>query len=376
MISVLVLTISLFTKPFSCSPYLYYIELSFSLMKINIRKIAKDLNLAVSTVSKALHDSHEISAETKKLVLNYAEKLDFDPNLYASSLKQKKSKNIAVVLPEVADSFFSAAINGIESVAQTKGYHVIVYLTHEDLNKQESILKNFRGGRVDGVLISVCCGTAEQHEKMQVHTKDFPVVFFDRAIRNIEASRVITDDFESAYAATNHLINRGCKKIAFLALDDYLEIIEMRRRGYEAALRDANIKLRKDFIIRCSNKEKDNLHRLHKILSKQNRPDGIIGSVEKLATLTYTVCHELNLRIAKDIKILAFSSLPIASILNPPLTTVTQPAFEMGKTAANLLFTILEKGKPLNQSIVIPSVLVERTSTKGITSLTRQIKTR
>jgi LacI family transcriptional regulator len=334
-------------------------------MKINIRKIAKDLNLAVSTVSKALHDSYEISTETKKRVLTYAEKLDFVPNLYASSLKQKKSKNIAVVLPEVADSFFSSAINGIESVAQTKGYHVIVYLTHEDLNKQESILKNFRGGRVDGILISVCCGAAEKHEKMQVHTKDFPVVFFDRACRNIEASRVITDDFDSAYTATNHLISRGCEKISFLAPDEYLEIIEMRRRGYEAALRDANISLRKDHIVRCSNNEKETLHRLHKLLSKKTRPDGIVGSVEKLATLTYSVCHELNLKIARDIKILAFSSLPIASILNPPLTTITQPAFEMGKTAANLLFTILEKGKPLNQSIVLPSILIERASTKA-----------
>src|SRR5436190_727753 len=128
-------------------------------MSITIRKIAKDLQLAVSTVSKALSDSHEISSETKRRVLEYAEKLDYVPNLYASTLKQRKSHNIAVVIPEVADSFFSSAINGIESVAQTKGYHVIVYLTHEDLKKEESILRDFRGGRVDGVLISVSGGT-------------------------------------------------------------------------------------------------------------------------------------------------------------------------------------------------------------------------
>jgi len=330
-------------------------------MKINIKKIAKDLNLAVSTVSKALHDSYEISAETKKRVLDYAEQLDYVPNLYASSLKKKKSRNIAVVLPEVADSFFSSAINGIESVAQTKGYHVIVYLTHEDINKQDAIFRNLKGGRVDGVLISVCCGAAEKQDKIQTYLKDFPIVFFDRACRNIDAPRVITDDFESAYSATNHLIKRGCKKIAFLAPAEYLEIIEMRRRGYEAALLDANLK---PTIVRCNNSESEARKMIYKLLSKKNKPDGLLGSVEKLAVQTYSICHDLDYKIPKEIKIIAFSSLPIASLLNPSMSTVTQPAFEMGKAAAEVLFSSLEKGKTNARNIILPSVLIERLSTK------------
>jgi len=335
-------------------------------MSITIRKIAKDLQLAVSTVSKALSDSYEISAETKRRVLEYAEKLDYVPNLYASSLKQRKSHNIAVVVPEVADSFFSSAINGIESVAQTKGYHVIVYLTHEDLKKEEAILRDFRGGRVDGVLISVSGGAKRNSPIHDLSAKKFPLVFFDRACEEVEAAKVLTDDFESGYKATQHLIDRGCKKIAFLGTSEDLEIIDLRRMGYESALLSNKIKSKKKFILRCGNSEEENYSLIHKLLCRKDRPDGIMGSIEKLATLSYTLCYDLKLKISRDIKIVGFSSLPFASLLNPSLTTITQPAFEMGRTAATLLFNILEnkKGEVPNQRIILPSSLMERSSTK------------
>ncbi len=335
-------------------------------MSITIRKIAKDLQLAVSTVSKALSDSHEISAETKRRVLEYAEKIDYVPNLYASTLKQRKSNNIAVVIPEVADSFFSAVINGIESVAQTKGYHVIVYLTHEDLKKEEAILRDFRGGRVDGVLISVSGGAKRNSPIHDLSAKNFPLVFFDRACEEVEAAKVLTNDYESGYKATQHLIEKGCKKIAFLATAEDLEIISLRRKGYEDALCDNRLKSRREFILRCSNSEEDSYSLIHKMLCKKDRPDGIVGSIEKLTTLTYTICHDLKLKIPRDVKIIGFSSLPFASLLNPSLTTITQPAFEMGRTATILLFNILEnkKGEVPNQRIILPSSLMERSSTK------------
>ena len=152
-------------------------------MRVTIRKIAKDLRLAVSTVSKALRDSHEISKETKRRVFAYAEKLDYVPNHYASSLKNRKTGNIAVVLPEVADSFFSLAINGIESVAREKGYHVMVYLTHEDLRREESILRDFRSGRVDGVLISVSGGAKRNSHIHDLCAKKIPLVFLTGSAR-------------------------------------------------------------------------------------------------------------------------------------------------------------------------------------------------
>lgn len=336
-------------------------------MSVTIGKIAKDLRLAVSTVSKALRDSHEISIETKKRVFAYAEKLDYVPNLYASSLRKRKTGNIAVVLPEVADSFFSLAINGIESVAQEKGYHVMVYLTHEDLRREESILRDFRGGRVDGVLISVSGGARKNSHIHDLCARNIPLVFFDRVCEEIAAAKVLTNDFDAGYKATEHLIQKGCRLIAFLAMSENLAIINHRQRGYEEALRTHGFPIDRNFIIHCKNDETDCHALVRKTLSRKIRPDGIVGSVEKLTTMAYTVCGELNLRIPQDVKVIGFSSLQIASLLNPSLTTITQPAFEMGKKAARILFDALESkpGNTDNSTVVIPSLLVERGSTQS-----------
>ena len=279
----------------------------------------------------------------RKGYFDYAQKLDYVPNLYASSLKKRKTSNIAVVLPEVADSFFSLAINGIESVAREKGYHVMVYLTHEDLKREESILRDFRSGRVDGVLISVSGGAESNSHIHDLCAKNVPLVFFDRVCEDIEAAKVLTDDFDSGYKATEHLISKGCKKVAFLAMSENLAIINHRQRGYEAALRDHGLPMNKNLLIYCNNNETDNHSLIYRILKREDRPDGMVGSVEKLSTTVYTVCNELNLRIPQDVKVIGFSSLQIASLLNPSMTTITQPAFEMGKTAARFLFEALEK---------------------------------
>lgn len=335
-------------------------------MSVTIRKIAKDLDLAVSTVSKALRDSHEISAATKKRVFEYAGKLDYTPNLYASSLKHKKTRNIAVVVPEVADSFFSSAINGIESVAQAKGYHVMVYLTHENLQQEQSILRDFRSGRVDGVLISVSGGAAESGHIDDLYARNIPLVFFDRVCENIKAAKVLTDDFASGYKAAEHLIEKGCRNLCFLGLSEDLAIIRHRMKGFEQAIEDHRLKVKEKSFLYCPNDEQQSYALIRSVLHSKNRPDGIVGAVEKLATLAYTVCHDLALAIPASVKIIGFSCLQIAALLNPSLTTITQPAFAMGEAAASLLFNALEKKDAgiQQESVVIPSVLFERASTR------------
>jgi LacI family transcriptional regulator len=347
----------LFTKPVS---HTHLIS-----MGITIKKIADDLKLAVSTVSKALGDSHEISAETKKRVLDYARKLDYVPNTYASSLKKRKTGNIAVVVPEVADSYFATAINGIEAVAQVKGYHVIIYITHEDQTKEQSIVREFRSGRVDGVLMSVSSGkNVSTH--LQELVEKVPLVFFDRACEDVAAAKVLTNDFDSGYKVTEHLIKRGCQKIAFLAQAENLSMIKERLNGYLKALSDHEIKLKKEFVISCSGSEPTNHALIKKLLSRKDRPDAIVGSTEKLTTMSYSVCHELGINIPSHLKVAGFSSMGIAALLNPPLTTITQPAFEMGRAAATILFKKLEGKKisPEIERVVIPSMLVERRSSE------------
>jgi LacI family transcriptional regulator len=333
-------------------------------MGITIRRIAKDLNLAVSTVSKVFSDSHEISAETKQRVLEYAKKLDYVPNPYASSLKGRRSGNIAVVLPEVADSFFSLAINGIESVAQERGYHVMVYLTHEDKEKEKVIIRDFKSGRVDGVLISVSCGVTDVSHFRDLTARKIPLVFFDRVCEESDASKVVTDDFHSGFRATEHLINRGCKKITFLAMSRDLGIVDERLMGFKKALSDYGLTPNDEQVIYCSTVDEESRRTIRELLV-DDRPDGIVASVEKLATHTYSICNEIGINIPQDAKVIAFSSLQIASLLNPSLTTITQPAFEIGKSAATLLFkSLLKKGATVeSERIVLPSSLIERAST-------------
>jgi LacI family transcriptional regulator len=337
-------------------------------MNVKIKDLARELNLSVATISKALKDSYEISPETKQRVLALAKKLNYTPNPYASSLRKKSSKTIAVVLPEVADSFFSLSINGIESVAQEKGFHVLVYLTHENLFKEQSILKDFQNGRVDGVLMSVSSETASHQHIIDLCNKDMPLVFFDRVCEDIHTAKVLTNDFDSGYSATQHLLEKGCRRIAFLSMGENLSIINERLGGFKKALTDEGHDLSKHAIVNCSADELQSYQAIKKLLAGKKKPDGIIGSVEKLATTCYSICKELRLSIPGDVKVIAFSNLQIASLLNPSLTTITQPAFEMGKAAATLLFKSLEKPhfKLKEEKVVIPSVLVERESTGSI----------
>ena len=332
---------------------------------VNIKWIARELNLAVSTVSKALRDSHEISAATKQRVLAFAAAHEYIPNPYASSLRRRKSKTIGVVVPEINDSFFALAINGIESVAIGKGYHVLIYLSHESLVREEAILKDFQSGRVDGVLMSVSSETKETGHLKALRGKGIPIVFFDRAPDETTACRVITNDLESGCQAAAHLIERGCKRPAFLAFSSNLSISNQRLAGFQQAMAANHIKNNKHTLIECGSDSNINYHILKKILLSKQRPDGFVASVEKLTTVLYQVCAELEILIPQEIKVVGFSNQDTASILYPPLTTITQPAFEIGAQATKLLLNALEKPKHHlpQELVVIPSVLIPRKST-------------
>jgi LacI family transcriptional regulator len=333
-----------------------------------IKILAKELNLSVATVSKALRDSYEISAETKRKVHALAEKLNYVPNPYASSLRKRESKTIAVVLPEVADSFFSQAINGIESVAQAQGFHVLIYLTHESLLREESILKEFQGGRVDGVLISVSGETNKSDHIRKLIDAGIPVVFFDRVCEDLEATRIVTNDFECGFEATHLLARQGCKRIAYLSASSSLSISNSRMQGYKKALSELGFKPTDTNILHCDDNMDRNFEAIKTVLRKKNRPDGLIASVEKFTTLIYLACKELNLSIPGDVKVISFTNLPTAPILNPSLTTITQPAFEMGKRAALAMFEGLSKKNSVmkSETIVIPSQLHKRNSSGPI----------
>jgi LacI family transcriptional regulator len=334
---------------------------------MNLKLLAEELKLSKSTVSKALRDSHEISDSTKKAVLAKAKELNYHANPFASSLRKQKSKTIAVVIPEVVNDFFGPIINGIESIAQEKEYHVLIYLTHEDMQKEVSIINLLQNGRVDGIMISLSEQTNSTSHLQELKEKDIPLVFFDRIAENIEAPKVTTDDYNCGIKATEHLIENGCKRIAFLSISKNLSISNKRMNGYLEALRRNNIAADDSLILSFDRDELQNNDLIHNLLQREDRPDGIFAAVEKLAISAYETCNELKLKIPKDIKVITFSNSYNAALLNPSLTTITQPAYEMGRESANILFKLVEKKGHhfLKEFSELKSQLIVRDSTKG-----------
>ncbi|MEE1945040.1 LacI family DNA-binding transcriptional regulator [Pedobacter sp. KR3-3] len=331
---------------------------------VNIKKLAKALHLSTSTVSRAFRDNSDISATTKARILAMAKELNYQPNHYASNLREQKSKTIAVIVPELANNYFSLAIQSIERVASAKGYHILVYATNDQFEKEVSFIKHLHNGRADGIIMSVS-GEANNHNYLnELSKKRLPIVFFDRVYEDIETPRVITNDYDSSFAATKHLIQQGCKRIAYLAVNKTLSIGKTRMQGYIDALKKFKIPFEDELIIDCTNNYKENIDRLKKAFIDL-KPDGVFTSVERLAFATYYACYDINLVIPKDLKVIGFSSLEIAPLLNPALSTVTQPASELGKTAAELLFKMLENPDDVTPTtqLVLNSKLVQREST-------------
>ncbi|MGN8068481.1 LacI family DNA-binding transcriptional regulator [Mucilaginibacter sp. SG564] len=335
--------------------------------KVNMKTLAKVLNVSIATISKALRDSHDIGEETKQRVIETAKLLHYVPNPYASSLRKRSSNTIAIIIPEIADSFFSQAINGIESIVGQEKYHALIYLTHDSYEREAQMFADLSSGRVDGVIMSVASNTKEIRHIQELQQAGVPIVFFDRVCEDIPTAKIKTDDFNSAYMATKHLLEQGCKNISLVTIEGYPSILQAREGGYKKALTEHQVKHKEQNIISCSNKyNQENIAFLKEHIDKI-KPDGIIATVEHLATTTYLACEELKLNIPNDIKVVCFTNQITAAILNPPLTTVLQPAYDMGRKAAELLFGHLA-GKPIQlekENITLPSKLVVRDSTRA-----------
>lgn len=333
--------------------------------KINLKWLAKELNLSIATVSKALRNGWDVNAKTKQRVLDLAERLNYQPDPYASSMRKRKSQTIAVIIPEIANNFFSVVLDGIQMIADKKGYHVLTYLTHDNNLNECSTIKHLESGRVDGVLMSLCSETSDKLHLTRLKKTGMPIVFFDRVAEIADCPTVTTDDYESAYKATEHLIHKGCKRIAYLSLPQHISINHMRQQGYVDALVKNKIEINDSLIIQCTNDiAKDHLI-IKKLLKGKNKPDGIFASVEKLVITTYHACNEMKIKIPGAVKIISFSNLKTASLLNPSLSTITQPALDMGKEACELLFRKIEKkaSKYVSEHVVLKSSLIVRKST-------------
>lgn len=317
---------------------------------VTIKDIAKALGLSTSTVSRALRGGYEISEETKKVVLEYAQKINYRPNPIALSLKERRSHSIGVVVSEIANNFFSEAINGIESVAHNRDYHVIITQSHERLDREIMNIEHLASRSVDGLLVSLSSESADISVLKSLHEKGLPIVMFDRVTEEIETHKVIADNFKGAFDATDYLIGLGHKRIAHISNAAHLSITRERLEGYKAALAQYNIPFDEKYVKHGEQKgvkQEEIDQAIRELFSLPEPPEAIFIAQDRLTTGCLKALRKLSSETIEKVDIAGFTNSKVVELLNPSISAVTQPAFEMGKTATELLIELIESKNPV-----------------------------
>lgn len=330
---------------------------------ITIKDIAAALNISPSTVSRALKDHPDISQETKDKVVKYAREMGYQPNSIALSLKSRKSNVIGLVVPEIVHHFFSSVISGIDEVASKAGYNVIISQSNESYEREIHNTHTLLGSRVDGMLISRTKETTNYDHFKHINAAGVPMVFFDRTCQGINADNVIIDDKRAAYDATKYLINTGCKDILHLKGPESLTISHQRLSGYRHALSDNGIVFREDRVIEADNFEKGE-QEIAKLIEKGDLPQAIFAVNDLTALGAISALRDAGIKVPEHISVVGFTNGMISRLSDPPLTTIEQNGFLMGKKSAELLLERINSEEVLPpRTEIIPTKLIVRKST-------------
>ena len=346
--------------------------------KITLKQIARELDVSISTVSKALRNSVEISDDTKQKVQAFAKLYNYRPNNIALSLKNRKTNTIGIIIPEIVHHFFSKVIRGVELVANTRGYNVIVGLSNESFSKEVINMEMLANGSIDGFILSISKETLQQqdyHHFNETMNQGMPIVMFDRVVSDINCDKVIVDDLDGSKKAVSKLVENGCKSIALISTKDYVSVGKLRTQGYMDALNDHKLIPKSELILKIDDSLDYEVHldalenEIEQLFKANKNIDGVFAVNELYALSAMKVARKLGLDIPNDLQVIGFTDGVLSKHATPSLTTVSQHAQKMGEQAANLLIDKLEKG--LNEdeeehfnTIVINTELIERASTK------------
>jgi len=335
-------------------------------MKITIHDIAKTLNIDSSTVSRALNDSPRVTQKTKKRIFDKANELGYQRNQMASNLRKSKSNTLGVIVPRVSRHFFASVIAGIEEEAYEHGYNVVISQSLEQLEREQKITKALMANRVDGVLVSVSMETNNYDHLLRLKENGTEFLFFDRHCEIDGIDNVLIDDFQGGFDATEHLISKGCQIIAHFSGPQELSIYQNRLRGYRAALEKNKIKFRSELVLRSRLMENDGKESAKKLLDSNIKIDGIFAANDVSAIGAMKHLKKKGVKIPEDIKVVGFSNEPISAVIEPSLTTIDQPGFQIGKKATEILLGRIKDGKNFvkGRTTMLKSTLIERDSTK------------
>lgn len=353
--------------------YIYCNIINDMKKKVTLKQIAKELDVSVSTVSKSLRDSPEISGDTRLKVQAFAKLYNYKPNNIALSLKNKKTKTIGVIIPEIVHHFFATVISGVEQVANETGYNVIVCLSDESFDKEVINMEMLANGSIDGFIMSLSKETQQKgdyHHIKEVINQGMPVIMFDRVANEILTDKVIIDDYQAAYEAVNFLIQNGAKKIALITTVDYVSVGKLRTEGYLKALNDNDIKVEDKYIVKIEDIETCD-SKIHYLLHSE-KVDAVIAVNELFAVVTIKIANSLNINVPNDLSVIAFTDGIISKFSTPTITTVSQNGVKMGRKSAEMLIRRLEEEEneleeydnEYYRTEVIETSLILRESTK------------
>ncbi|MFT7034982.1 MAG: LacI family transcriptional regulator [Cyclobacteriaceae bacterium] len=332
--------------------------------KITIHDIARELKIDSSTVSRALSNSSRVKQQTKGLVDEMAQKLGYQPNIMASNFRKNKSNTIGVIVPRISRHFFSSVIEGIDDVAYGEGYNLVICQSMDEIEREKDLIKTLLANQVDGVLISISMETQSVEHLIQLEEKGIPMVLFDRVHDELKSSKVVIDDYEASFQATEHLIKNGARRIAHFAGPTDVSIYSGRLNGYKKALEKYGLEAEGELILTSRLMDEDGIHCAEELMKLPQLPDAIFVANDIAAIAAMKLLKSKGIRIPEDIAIVGFSNEPIASVMEPSLTTMDQPGFDIGKEASRLLLDQIKNPdhKLNNEKVIIKSTLIVRES--------------
>jgi LacI family transcriptional regulator len=327
----------------------------------SLKDLAEELNVSISTVSRALKDHPDISREMKQKVKKLAIIRNYSPNPLAMGLLKQKTRMIGVVVPDLVTHFYSSIISGIESLAKKKGYFVVITSSNESILKEKESIENLIKARVEGFIICLSQETRSYEHFENLLQQEIPVVFFDRICLEDRVSSVTVDNADAAKLITQHFYEQGFRRIAFISGPKHLNISKERMAGYLAGLAACQLPVDTHLIEECNlshNSAKKAMKRLLKIL---NPPDAVFGINDTVAFAAMKEIKNNGLQIPGDIGLVGFTDEFHATVVEPKLTSITHPTFKIGEKAGELFFEQLKNGLT-NKSVKLRTKLVVRES--------------
>ena len=343
--------------------------------EVTIYDVAKALNLSPSTVSRALKDHPHIRKETKKKIIATAAEMGYRHNKFASSLRQKHTNTIGVVVPRLNSHFMASALSGIEKVTSENGYGLIISQSQESWRKEISCVSTLFNSRVDGLLVSLAFETKNLDHFNIFFNKNIPVIFFDRVADYHGCINVIIDNYKAGYEAASHLLEQGCKRIAHLGGNMLRNVYSERFRGFRQALYENNVEFDQSLLFITDMSEQAGIEVAASILKMKPRPDGIFTANDTTAVSAIVELEKAGINIPEDIAVVGFNNEPISQFVQPNLTTVNYPSAEIGEIAATSLIGLLKNSQSSNLSTIVlkHSLIVRNSSIKQIPHNSQQL---